>query len=59
MRYIHNTKGLLEIALFHPFDTAGKRLMSNQAKVFDKKNSPAQTFAILSKVESQSLSLSL
>ena len=29
-----STSGILEIIFFHPFDTAGKRLMSNQSPVF-------------------------
>lgn len=40
----------MEIGLFHPFDTVGKRLMSHQENVFHKQRSFKQTCSILNQV---------
>mmetsp|Transcript_35075 Transcript_35075/g.68855 ORF Transcript_35075/g.68855 Transcript_35075/m.68855 type:complete len:309 (+) Transcript_35075:112-1038(+) len=45
-----SASGLLEIAIFHPFDTAGKRLMSNQTRIFGKGLNSGQVYSKISEV---------
>lgn len=42
--------GILEIAIFHPFDTAGKRLMSFQQPIFAPNRQLSESFKIVNEV---------
>jgi hypothetical protein len=42
--------GILEIAIFHPFDTAGKRLMSYQSPLFARGRTYKESMTLANEV---------